>query len=113
SLLGVALTPWILMGATWLLVGAASRLWTFGRQQYAVLLLCMGMCNSSFLGYPMVRASGRGGGAVRGGLRPVRHLHAAVHGGPVPVRALQRRRPPGGGRDRRADRALPAGMGAA
>src|SRR5690606_40739845 len=45
SLLGVALTPWVLMGATWLLVGAASRLWNFGRQQYAVLLLCVGLCN--------------------------------------------------------------------
>lgn len=56
SLLGVALTPWILMGATWLLVGAASRLWRFSREEYAVLLLCVGLCNSSFLGYPMVRA---------------------------------------------------------
>ena len=56
SLLGVALTPWILMGATWLLVGLASRLWKFGRDEYAVLLLCVGLCNSSFVGYPMVRA---------------------------------------------------------
>ncbi|WP_024869633.1 AEC family transporter [Pseudoxanthomonas suwonensis] len=56
SLLGVALTPWILMGATWALVTAAARLWKFGREQYAVLLLCVGLCNSSFLGYPMMRA---------------------------------------------------------
>lgn len=56
SLLGVALTPWILMGATWLLVGLASRLWEFGRDEYAALLLCVGLCNSSFIGYPMVRA---------------------------------------------------------
>lgn len=56
ALLGVALTPWVLMGATWLLVGAASRVWRFSREQYAVLLLCVGLCNSSFLGYPMVRA---------------------------------------------------------
>ena len=56
SLLGVALTPWILMGATWLLVTLAARLWRFGRDEYAVLLLCVGLCNSSFLGYPMVRA---------------------------------------------------------
>ena len=64
SLLGVALTPWILMGATWLLVGAASRLWRFSREEYAVLLLCVGLCNSSFLGYPMVRAL-LGEGAVQ------------------------------------------------
>ena len=56
SLLGVALTPWILMGATWLLVGLATRLWKFGRDEYAALLLCVGLCNSSFIGYPMVRA---------------------------------------------------------
>jgi predicted permease len=56
SLLGVALTPWILMGATWVLVTLAARLWRFGRDEYAVLLLCVGLCNSSFIGYPMVRA---------------------------------------------------------
>ena len=64
ALLGVGLTPWILMGATWLLVGVASRLWKFSREQYAVLLLCVGLCNSSFLGYPMVRAL-LGDGAVQ------------------------------------------------
>ena len=56
SLLGMALTPWLLMGATWLLAGLAARLWKFGREQYAVLLLCVGLGNTSFLGYPMVRA---------------------------------------------------------
>ena len=56
SLLGMALTPWILMGATWLLVALTARAWKFGREQYAVLLLCVGLGNTSFLGYPMVRA---------------------------------------------------------
>lgn len=56
SLLGVALTPWLLMGATWLLVTLAARLWRFRRDEYAVLLLCVGLGNSSFIGYPMVRA---------------------------------------------------------
>ncbi|HET6397050.1 MAG TPA: AEC family transporter [Pseudoxanthomonas sp.] len=56
SLLGVAATPWLLMGATWLLVSLAARAWKFGRDEYAALLLCVGLCNSSFIGYPMVRA---------------------------------------------------------
>ena len=56
SLLGVALTPWILMGATWVLVTLAARAWRFRADEYAVLLLCVGLCNSSFIGYPMVRA---------------------------------------------------------
>ncbi|AKC86636.1 AEC family transporter [Pseudoxanthomonas suwonensis] len=56
SLLGVALTPWLLMGATWLLVTLAARLWRFRRDEYAVLLLCVGLGNTSFIGYPMVRA---------------------------------------------------------
>ena len=56
SLLGVALTPWILMGVTWLLVGLATRAWNFRRDEHAVLLLCVGLANSSFIGYPMVRA---------------------------------------------------------
>ena len=56
ALLGVALTPWLLMGATWLLVTLAARAWRFRRDEYAVLLLCVGLSNSSFIGYPMVRA---------------------------------------------------------
>lgn len=56
ALLGVALTPWLLMGATWVLVTLAARVWRFRRDEYAVLLLCVGLSNSSFIGYPMVRA---------------------------------------------------------
>lgn len=56
ALLGVALTPWILMGAAWVLVSLAARWWSFRRDEYAVLLLCVGLSNSSFIGFPMVRA---------------------------------------------------------
>ena len=56
SLLGVALTPWILMGATWVLVTLVARLGKFRRDEYAVLLLCVGLCNSSFIGFPLIRA---------------------------------------------------------
>ncbi len=56
ALLGVALTPWLLMGAAWVLVTLAARAWRFRRDEYAVLLLCVGLSNSSFIGYPMVRA---------------------------------------------------------
>lgn len=56
SLLGIIATPWLLMLATLLLVSLASRLFAFPRQVHAVLLLCVALCNSSFIGYPMVRA---------------------------------------------------------
>ncbi len=56
SLLGIVATPWLLMLTTLLLVGLASRLFAFPRPVHAVLLLCVALCNSSFIGYPMVRA---------------------------------------------------------
>jgi predicted permease len=56
GLLGLALTPWLLMLATWGLAWLAARAWSFDRGRFAVLLLCVGLCNSSFLGFPMVRA---------------------------------------------------------
>ncbi len=56
SLAGVIATPWVLMGATLLLVTLATRLLGFRRDEHAVLLLCVALCNSSFIGYPMVRA---------------------------------------------------------
>ena len=56
SLLGVVVTPWILTAATIALVGLATRLFGFRRDEHAVLLLCVALCNSSFIGYPMVRA---------------------------------------------------------
>ena len=56
SLLGVVVTPWVLTAATIALVTLATRLFGFRRDEHAVLLLCVALCNSSFIGYPMVRA---------------------------------------------------------
>lgn len=56
SLIGLAATPWLLAVATVALVSLASRWLRFRRDEHAVLLICVGLCNSSFVGYPMVRA---------------------------------------------------------
>ncbi|WP_269792588.1 AEC family transporter [Stenotrophomonas sp. Iso1] len=56
SLVGIIATPWLLMVLTLGLVSLASRLFGFERQVHAVLLLCVALTNSSFIGYPMVRA---------------------------------------------------------
>lgn len=56
SLIGIVITPWVLMGATVALVSLATRSFGFRRDEHAVLLLCVALCNSSFIGYPMVRA---------------------------------------------------------
>lgn len=55
-LLGLALTPWLLMLASVALVGLGSRLLPMTRDQRGVLLLCVALGNTSFIGYPMVRA---------------------------------------------------------
>lgn len=56
SLLGVVVTPWILAVATVVLVGLATRQFGFRKDEHAVLLLCVALGNTSFIGYPMVRA---------------------------------------------------------
>jgi len=56
SLLGLMATPWLLMLATWALVSLATRMFGFARDVHAVLLICVALANSSFIGYPMVRA---------------------------------------------------------
>ena len=56
SLMGVVVTPWLLTVATVALVALATRALKFRRDEHAVLLLCVALCNSSFIGYPMVRA---------------------------------------------------------
>ena len=55
-LLGLALTPWLLMLASVALVGLGSRVLPMTRDQRGVLLLCVALGNTSFIGYPMVRA---------------------------------------------------------
>ncbi|HSM10705.1 MAG TPA: AEC family transporter [Lysobacter sp.] len=56
SLLGVVAVPWLLLGATVLLVGLLSRVLHLRRDQHAVLLLAVALGNTSFLGYPLTRA---------------------------------------------------------
>ncbi|QWF17365.1 AEC family transporter [Lysobacter capsici] len=56
ALLGVAAVPWLLLGATVLVVGALSRWLKFRRDEHAVLLLTVALGNTSFLGYPLTRA---------------------------------------------------------
>lgn len=56
SLLGLMATPWLLMLATGALVSLATRVFGFARDVHAVLLICVALANSSFIGYPMVRA---------------------------------------------------------
>ncbi|MEI2457209.1 AEC family transporter [Lysobacter firmicutimachus] len=56
ALLGVAAVPWLLLGATVLLVGALARLLKLRRDEQAVLLLTVALGNTSFLGYPLTRA---------------------------------------------------------
>jgi predicted permease len=56
SLVGLMATPWLLMLASWTLVSLATRLCGFARDVHAVLLICVTLANSSFIGYPMVRA---------------------------------------------------------
>lgn len=56
SLLGVAATPWLLAAAAGALVLLLARLRRWRRDRVAVLLLCVVLGNTSFIGYPMVRA---------------------------------------------------------
>lgn len=56
TLLGLAVTPWILMGVTFVVISAAARAGWVRPEARVALLMCVGMCNSSFLGYPMIRA---------------------------------------------------------
>jgi predicted permease len=56
SLIGLVATPWLLMLCTLALVSLATRIFGFARDVHAVLLICVALANSSFIGYPMVRA---------------------------------------------------------
>ena len=56
SLLGLVATPWLLMLATCALVAWGSRVLRIDRPRQGVLLLCVALGNTSFIGYPMVRA---------------------------------------------------------
>ncbi|MHC5147801.1 AEC family transporter [Stenotrophomonas rhizophila] len=56
SLIGLVATPWLLMLCTLAAVSLATRVFGFARDVHAVLLICVALANSSFIGYPMVRA---------------------------------------------------------
>lgn len=56
SVIGMAATPWLLAVATVALVTLASRVFKFRRDEHAVLLICVALGNTSFIGYPMVSA---------------------------------------------------------
>ena len=56
ALLGVVAVPWLLLVATLLLVGLCARWLGFRRDEHAVLLLTVALGNTSYLGYPLVRA---------------------------------------------------------
>src|SRR5690606_23633895 len=54
--LAVAAVPWLLLLATVVLVAAVSKWLRLRRDEHAVLLLCVALGNTSFLGYPLCRA---------------------------------------------------------
>ncbi|HEY0334449.1 MAG TPA: AEC family transporter [Stenotrophomonas sp.] len=56
SVLGLVALPWILAAIATALIALCSRLLHFRREEHAVLLLCVCLTNSSFIGFPMVRA---------------------------------------------------------
>ncbi|ODS64349.1 MAG: malate permease [Arenimonas sp. SCN 70-307] len=56
GVLAVAAVPWALVGVTVLAVAGLTRLLGLRRDEKAVLLLCVALGNTSFLGYPLVRA---------------------------------------------------------
>lgn len=56
SLAWLVITPWLLTGLTIPLVLGARRVLGFGDAATAVLLLCLPLGNTSFVGYPMIGA---------------------------------------------------------
>ena len=56
DVLAVAAVPWALLGATVVLVAGLTRVLGLRRDETAVLLLTVALGNTSFLGYPLVRA---------------------------------------------------------
>ncbi|MDR2872348.1 MAG: AEC family transporter [Xanthomonadaceae bacterium] len=56
TLVGLMVTPWLLMLAVWALLSVSRRGLRLRRDEYAVLLVCVALGNTSFIGYPMVSA---------------------------------------------------------
>jgi malate permease and related proteins len=56
SLVGLVAIPWLLLAASALAVYGIAHLMKLGRGERAVLLLCVPLGNTSFLGYPLIEA---------------------------------------------------------
>ena len=56
AVLGLIAIPWLLLLASALLVNALARAWALRDDERAVLLLCVPLGNTSFLGYPLTQA---------------------------------------------------------
>ena len=56
SLMGLVAAPWLLALLATALVWLGTRLFRFRREEHAALLMCVALTNSSFIGFPMVRA---------------------------------------------------------
>ena len=56
EVLGLIAIPWLLLGVSVLLVHWLARAWTLRDDERAVLLLCVPLGNTSFLGYPLTQA---------------------------------------------------------
>jgi hypothetical protein len=56
GLLGLVAVPWLVLLLSIVLVHLAARMFRFGEAERAVLLLCVPLGNTSFLGYPLIQA---------------------------------------------------------
>lgn len=56
QLIGLVAVPWVLLLATAVLVAAVAKVLNLSRAERAVLLLCVPLGNTSFLGYPLIEA---------------------------------------------------------
>lgn len=56
QVIGIVLVPWLLLALTALVVLAIARLLRLRDEERAVLLLCVPLGNTSFLGYPLTEA---------------------------------------------------------
>ena len=56
GLLGLVAVPWLVLVASVGLVLLAARVFRIGESERAVLLLCVPLGNTSFLGYPLIQA---------------------------------------------------------
>ncbi len=56
EVVGIALVPWAILGASIAAVTLAARMFAMDDGRRAVLLLCVPLGNTSFLGYPLTRA---------------------------------------------------------